>query len=234
MPASVVQVGTAVGFNNTSTAAVSLTGVTAGNSILIYCPLYSDATPAEPSATSYTLARRGSITNGSSSRSASFLYRHNVSAGTHNITVNTSAASGFQFGYAIPFEVSGLANAAPNVTMPAANGANGQNDASPTTGTSGGTTVATCFIVAGMCLAAGTADAGIDTPATTGYTNHGVRQISTSEVAYSFDSKSVSSTGTQSAAWGTLSASAEWGAVLVAFEESAATAVPRLMLLGVG
>jgi hypothetical protein len=118
-------------------------------------------------------------------------------------------------------EVPGLVNAAPHVQMPASSGANGANSTAPATGNSSASTV-TCFVAAGMTLAEGTADAGIDTPATTGYTNGSVRQISTSELAYSVDYKTGSAAGVQSAAWGTLTASAEWAAGLWAFEEVAA------------
>lgn len=222
--ASVIQSVVGAAFNTSATADVTLTGVTAGSSIIIVCPLYGNIAASVPSATSYTAGSVAAITNGSSARSIGLLYRHNVAGGNTTVTVTTDAPVGYRFGYPIALEVSGLVNAAPHVQMPASSGTNGANSTAPATGNSSASTV-TCFVVSGMTLAAGTADAGIDTPATTGYTNASVRQISTSEVAYSVDYKTGSAAGVQSAAWGTLTASAEWAAGLWAFEENATATV---------
>lgn len=231
MTASVVQSSTKVNFGGASTTLnLSLTGVTAGNSIIVTVAAYNATVAANITAsdgTSYSVIE-GTQADGSSGATASILWRHNVSSGNYTITVTTNAAGGNRYGWARAMEVSGLANAAPNVTMPASSGANGGTSNSPSTGSSSATSVANCFIVAAVAVSGGGTDAGIDTPATTGYTNHWVDNDFTAEEAGAADYKSVTSTGAQSASWGTLTGSYLWAASLAAFEESGGPSGPTI------
>ena len=224
MAASVVQSSTKVNFGGASaTLNLSLTGVAAGNSIIVTVSAYNATAAANVTAsdgTAYSVVE-GTQAGGGAGATATILYRHNVSSGNYTITVTTSAAGGNRYGWARAMEVSGLVNAAPNARMPAANGANGGTSNSPSTGASSATSVANCFVVAALSVSGGGSDAGIDTPATTGYTNHWVDNDFNAEEAGSADYKSVTSTGAQSAAWGTLTGSYLWAASLAAFEETA-------------
>lgn len=222
MPASIVQSSTRVGFAGASTLNLSLTGVAAGNSIIVTCAAFNDSGAPTISATDGTAysVRQGTQGAGNPSATAAILWLHNVSSGNKTITVTTTSGSTGRYGWARAMEVSGLVNAAPNVTMPAASGANGATSSTPSTGSSGATTAANCFVVAVLTVSGGGTNAGIDTPATTGYTNHWVDQDFNTEEAGAADYKSVTSTGAQSAAWGTLTGSYLWAAALAAFEET--------------
>lgn len=224
MPATVVQSSTRVNFGGTSTTLnLSLTGVAAGNSIIVEVSAFNSASAANISANdggAYSV-HQGTQAGGGVGATAAILWRHNVTSGNKTITVTTDASNGNRYGWARAMEVSGLVDAVPNVTMPAASGANGGTSNAPATGSSSATSVANCFVVAALAVSGGGADAGIDSPATTGYTAHWVDNDFTTEMAGAADYKSVSSTGAQSAAWGTLTGSYLWAAALAAFEEAA-------------
>lgn len=219
---SVVQSSTRLGFAGNASVNLTLNGVQAGNSIIVVCAGYGDANGPTISANdgSAYSSIQGRRASSGSSATAAILWLHNVSAGNKTITVSTDSSALFRYGWARAMEVSGLANAAPNVTMPAASGANGANSNAPSTGNSAATTVANCFVVAALSVSGGGTDAGIDTPATTGYTNWWVSQDFNAEQAGAGDYKVVTATGAQSAAWGTLSGSYPWAAALAAFEEA--------------
>lgn len=223
MAGTVVQSSTKVAFGGASTTLnLSLTGVTAGNSIIVTVAAYNATSAANitvSDGTSYTV-RQGTQAGGGAGATAAIAWIHNVSSGNKTITVTTDAAGGNRYGWARAMEVSGLVNAAPNVTMPAASGANGGTSNAPATGSSASTSVANCFVVAALAVSGGGSDAGIDTPATTGYTNHWVDNDFNVEEAGAADYKSVTSTGAQSASWGTLTGSYLWAASLAAFEET--------------
>lgn len=225
------------GFNNFgdagATTTVTLNGVTAGNSIISVSMLYGDASAAPTASvsdgTSYTQAARSGILSAATdaNNAVAIHYLHNVSSGTHAVVTTTTSASGFRYGWVYTAEVSGLANAAPNQVVQGVTG----ETTTPATGNSSATTAANTCIWAAMSSGKATSDAGIDVPATTGYTNRFVRQDVNAEMAGSVDTKSVTSTGVQSAAWGTLTGSYAWGAVLAAFEESGGGSSPVLKIL---
>lgn len=212
------------GFNSlagNATTTVTLTGVTSGNSIITGSMIYGTPTAATASVsdgTSFTQAVRASEVPVSTEATAAALhYRHNVSSGTHAVVLTTNATAGNRFGWFYVAEVSGLVNAVPNQTA-----SNNAESSSPTSGTTSATTVANECVLAIMSIGQTTSDAGIDA-ATSGYTNLFIRQDVIAESAGSVDVKSVSATGAQSAAWGTLNGSMGWAGAIAAFEETSAS-----------
>lgn len=216
---AIVQSGVNSYANAGTTSTVTLTSVVSGNSIIAVSMLYG--TPTAPTAsvsdgTAFTQAVRNSIDKLDSASATAIHYRHNVASGTHNVVVTTTSGAGSRYGWIYVAEVSGLVNTTANQTT----GANADS-ANPATGSTSATTVATTCIFAAMGTGQASADAGIDVPATTGYTNRMIKQDVNAEMGGSVDTKSVSSTGVQSAAWGTMDGAQAWSAVIAAFEEGA-------------
>lgn len=217
MSFTIVQAGTPVAFANSgATITATLNGVVSGNTLILLSALYRGATPPTATVndgTALTLAVRAAVTKTDSCSAASMHYRHNVTSGTHNIGVTTDSGAGERFGWALPLEVNGLVNAAPNRT-----GTNNADSANPTVSLSADTTVADCVIFSYLSIGQDGSDASIDVPAATGYTNLMVKQDITAEMGGAFDYKIVSATGPQSSAYGTLSGSMAWAFGLAAFE----------------
>lgn len=100
----------------------------------------------------------------------------------------------------------------------------------PTSGTTGTTSQANELVLVCVQVSTSSTNVGLDVPATTGYTNLHVEQDSGSTIGHSSDYKIVSATGTQSAAWGTLSASEAWSAKIATFKEASAGGVTLPMV----
>lgn len=213
---SVVQSSSAVEFlGDAASKDLSLTGVSAGNSILVPVSL-AVFTSAEPTitvsdGTSYTNDIEVWLNPASERKKVAIFRLHNVSAGSKTITVRFSGP-GFAnvYGAMRAYEVSGLANAAPDKTM----SATGTSD-TPATSASGTLTQTDNFVLGALMAQFG----GIDLP--TGFTNLYLDNSTAAVPPNSHDYDNVSSTSSVTISWGTLAASSEWAAVGAVYKDAA-------------
>lgn len=208
-----------------ATATATLTGVTAGNSIIAIVRGGSFNYASDPSCsvsdgTSYSLAKTQTGHAGGNVRPlAEIHYLHDVSAGTHTVVATMSAGSFNCYGALDVVEVSGLADAAPDVTA----GSFSDSSTDPVTGTTSATSGANGIAIA----AVGLLGSGTISLAASGYTNlYEDEAMNPDSVAGSSDYKILSATGAQSASWGTLGSSKPYaGAIAVFLDASPAVTV---------
>lgn len=216
---TLVQSSSAIEFlGDAASKNLSLTGVTAGNSILVPVSL-AVFTSAEPTITvsdgvSYNEDIAIWYAAAPSERKKVAIFRlHNVSAGSKTITVSFSGP-GFAnvYGAMRAYEVSGLENAAPDKTM----SATGTSD-TPATSASGTLTQTDNFILGALMAQFGS----IDLP--TGFTNLYLDDSTAGVPPNSHDYDNVSSTSSVTISWGTLAASSDWAAVGAVYKDASAS-----------
>lgn len=215
---TVVQSSTAVEFlGDAASKNLSLTGVTAGNSIIVPVSL-AVFTSTEPvisanDGSAYTEDVAVWFSGAPSERKKVAIFRlHNVSAGSKTITVSfTGPAFANVYGAMRAYEVGGLENAAPDKTMSATG-----TSSTPATSASGTLTQANNFVIGATM----TQWSGIDLPS--GYTNLYLDDLTSGVPPNSHDYVNVASTSSVTISWGTLSASSDWAAVGAVYADAAA------------
>jgi hypothetical protein len=191
--------------SNTSTAVATLTGVTAGNALILIVS-YSNA--GGTAATSANVASSGDTwqtavapaLNSNYGTGNAIFYVKNVGSGTHAVTfTNPSASSPIQTLELAEF--SGVDTTAPfDVSASSTTGAS--NVTSANSGTTASTAIADELVVSGItCINFGGA-ISISNPATTGYSSLDIQDpyspgFLTTQSSY----KIVAATGTQVASW---------------------------------
>lgn len=200
---------------NVNTQTFTLNGVAAG-SLLVNCSSLdgdqANITPTDDRGNTWS-----TTTEVTPQSCESYInYAQNAAAG--NTVVTTDYGTGFYIEGSVS-EFSGVATSNA-LDVQASNGSAGS--ATPTSGTTGATSVADSVVIACLACAGNTNDQGIDTPATTGYSNMHVHQSYFDTIGHSSDYKILAATGTQSAAWGTLNGSYPWTAKIVVFKGAGA------------
>lgn len=212
MAGSIVQAGYNVDDSGagSTTIAVTLTGVSAGNHLIVHVGWSSSAATCSVSdGTAYTAATSDLDDTNEDDQ---IFYLENVGAGSHTITATFSGSESFRRIRA--YEVSGLQ------TSSSKDQSAGQKQASPGTGTdavssgaSSATTNANDFVM-GFSQDTADSDPGAGTiSAGTGYTLFGVNRI------LAVESKSVAATGAQTATF-TISANKTQITSVIAWKES--------------
>lgn len=221
MTAVLLQTSSPALFGGGNTATPTLNGVTAGSTLIAFVQVAAfNSTAPICSSASYTSAQVGPGGGTGSYRYAQQLYQHAVSSGTHSPAF-LSADAADNYGQVILTEWSGLQNAAPDKAI-----ASDGNSNTPATGSTGTLTQANNLILANVCGPTATSPQGFTSPATTGYTSVFLDQGNGS-AATSIDSKIVTATTAQTAAWGTIADTDFWGAVITAWKETVAAGAPR-------
>ena len=209
MSALVQQSSTTFFFGDATAKTAALTGVTAGNSLLLVASLYiyGGGTPtlSGDDGSEYSLAIENVFPSGSDRPTAGILYRHNVSAGdyTATLTIGGGISAGNCNGSFRLYEVSGLANAAADKTA-----TGGATSNTPATGTTATLSQANGFAIAALA----TTQTGADLPS--GWTN-----LITTDGRQ--DYVLTSATTGIAANWGTMDASGGWSGVLAVFGDVA-------------
>lgn len=185
--------------------------LTAGNSILVSISAadFSGSTGTPVSVVSdvdgaLTMDVQSTAVNGGNCRWT--LWRlHNCAGGATTVTI--TFAGTINVIWATLVEVSGLAAAAPDVTA-----INDASSSTPTSGTTGTTSAADAFAIAGLEVAGtngGDTAISIDPPGGS-WVSQGLNQDAWNRTGHSTDTLILSATGTQSASWGTLWDSMYW------------------------
>lgn len=201
---------------SSTTIAVTMTGVTAGNHLVAFAgwtdPSTVTASVSDGSAFTQTAAK---VNLAASNQSSQVFYRENVGSGSHTITATLSLTEPFRRLRVL--EVSGLATASSlDQGTGAAQGAPGTGANGVSSGASSATTNATDFVL-GFSQDVTENDPGTGTmTAGTGYT------ISGTSITMSAESKSVAATGAQTATF-TQSVNNARTTHVVAFKEASST-----------
>lgn len=210
-----VNCGTGGGFN--SPATITLNSVVAGNSIILLTGTINFEAVSQSvqatDGTAFSTAVRSAQTSGGTRLESAQLFRHNVAAGTHVLTMSSAATSdGFSlYGWAIALEVSGLDNSTP-VNVQTNNGSTN----TPTSGSTGTLDQANNLVIA-VLVGPNLAAAGID--AVSGYTNAALVQTNGSQIPWSVDYKIVTATTAQDVSWGTTDSAGTWYASIAAYKD---------------
>ena len=195
--------------SNAASLAVTITGVMAGN-CLTFSVSYADltnvfaspATPTDSNGSVSVAIAPNQVFGGGARSGACIYYVPNCNSGSHTITFNPGGGGSGLYAEASLVEWSGLTTAPLDKST-----SNDQPSAASTTTTNTGTTSALSqsneLVVAALCLnaATGLANAGISTPATTGYTSIFVNQGTLSNVGAEHSYKEAGSTAGQIATW---------------------------------
>ncbi len=241
MGQSIVQQSSPVNFGGTNaTRSATLTGVTAGNRLMVFAfgwggNVYPAFTGSDGTNT-YDQINANSGNPTGARISATVLYRENVEAGSHTVTVTHSAASGDRYGWFVLAEVAGGKTTGGLLASCTAKQETGNSTyTNPSLSASAAPGVdATAFSVF-LCNVGGS-DAGID--ATTGtpasWTRIFVEQDNNTEAAGVADLGAITSAQTANAACGTLTAAATIAGVLVVFEDASGPATQNLQGDAVG
>ncbi len=227
MSQSIVQQSSPVNFGGTNaTAQATLTGVTAGNRLMVFAFGWGGNTypafTASDGTNSYTQQNANSGDPTGARISATVLYRENVESGSHTVTVTHASTSGNRYGWFVLAEVSGGKTTAGLISACTAKietGTTTYTNPSITAAATPGVN-ATAFSVF-HCNVSGT-NAGIDsttgTPAS--WTRIFVEQDNNAEAAGVADLGAITSAQTANAACGTLAAAATVAAIIVVFEDA--------------
>lgn len=219
---AVVQVSTKGAFSNNTTASATLTGVTAGNTLLAVVTHHNNqsngAGTTVSDGTAYTndLFKAGS--GGDSGAFSLEVFRlDNAGAGSH--TATTTASFGTTgYGQIILIEASGLI-ASPTDATVSSNG----NSTHPSSGTT-----ATLAQSVELAIAVMTTDASSvagETNPPSGWTSN-YNDTSTGSNTLSINSQITAATTALSASWGTLTTACQWIAGIVTYKAVQAAAVP--------
>lgn len=206
--------------NGVASQNITLTGVTAGNFLALQPSVYvsggpPNVTPTDDKSNTWntTTAPSGPV------NSRAFVnYAMNVAAGTTVISVDYGAT---QWINESASEYSGLATASA-LDVEASNTA---TNSTPTSGTTGTTSLADELVLATFGADGGSSSLGIDLPP--GYTNLHIDQSGTNIVGHSSDYRIVSATGTQIADWGSLTASPNWSGKIATFKGASSAPASR-------
>ena len=198
-------------FEGQGSVSVTLTGVTAGNSLIAGASVYF-APNALNISSSPSLSWSKDTPNHAFEPAYGIFSTHNLSSGG-NYTITATSVEGAYFVLGVS-EFSGI-TPADSVDVVKPNGLSGGGSNSPNTGTSESTTVADAVVVAVMSHN-GNSNSSINAPS--GYTHISVEPNGAAYVNHSFDYRILSATGTQSASWGPLSNSAPWNTALVVYK----------------
>jgi hypothetical protein len=210
MSSLVQQSSTTFFFGDNTAKSVTLNSVTTGNTILVCASLYiyGGVTPtlSASDGTGYTTDIENVYAFGSDRPCAGIMRLHNVSSGTHTITVTIGGgvSAGNCNGSIRAYEISGLQNADPDKT---ATGGNGST--TPATGTTATLSQANNFVIGALAATA----TGADLPS--GWTN-----LITTDGRQDYI-LTAATTGIQ-ANWGSFDASGGWSGVLAVYKDVAA------------
>lgn len=227
MSQTIVQQSSPVNFGGTNaTRQATLTGVTAGNRLMVFAFGWGGNTyPAftgSDGTNSYSQVNANSGDPNGARISATILYRENVEAGSHTVTVTHSAANGDRYGWFVLAEVSGGKTTGGLISACTAKietGTTTYTNPAITAAASPGV-AATAFAVLHANVSGSNAgiDAATGTPSS--WTNVFTQQDNNAEAAGSADLGAITSGQTANCAWGTLSAAATAAAVIVVFEDA--------------
>lgn len=204
----------------TASAVTSITlafdsSVTAGNHIFDLVSWFDTGTPniavggiTDTQGNTHTVA----IQNDTTEASVAIAYAESAASGATSVTIDP-ANTNLYLAAAI-VEWSGLESSGSLDKTVATNGTSTTPSAGPTA-----TLTRSDELVLALAVARipGSSNVSFDVPATTGYTNIFVEQNWTLIVSHASDYKDVSSNAAVSAAWGTLSASADWTGIIATF-----------------
>lgn len=232
---AITRVQTVAGLaNGAGSGTATLSGVVAGNTIVVSVTCWQGTNGSSATPTGITTGGTGTFTkdveaasiqiggNGWEHVRTSIWRASNVSAGTHLVTVSWNGGTG-TYGQFTVTEYSGLATSTPLDQSATGTG----TGTSPSVGPSGTTTQANELVVAMFGASSfGTTNIGIDA-ATPGYTNIGIDQDSATVCAYASEFKTVAATGTQSCSWGTVAGNTvSWSMALATYKEAVAAETP--------
>lgn len=216
-----------IGWSAFNSRTITITAVTAGASIFVINPMGNFAGSAIGASTvndgsAYTLDAVHLNPRSGEPLTVEVWRLHNASAGTHNIVLTSSNANSSNYGDIFAFSVTGLQNAAPDVTV----GAHAVST-TPATGATGTLSQSGEFVIAAMILDTTVGSPAFTSPATTGYTSL-MNVQATGNFPASADYKNVSATTAVSAAWGTIAGSENWSAVVVTYKDVVAGGAPTI------
>lgn len=207
-----------VGFSNGNTNGItsSLTGVASGSLLVQTAAVFVSGGPANVTPTD-DKSNDWNTTTAPTERDQtnSFInYAMDSAAGDTVLTIDYGSAFAVEGEFC---EFSGLETTS---ALDVEDENDSASDSTPDVASAASTAQADELVVVVMAIGTIVADAGIDTPATTGYTNLHVQQNNSTNAASASDYKIVAATGTQSAAWGTLGGAHSWTAKLVTFKQA--------------
>lgn len=195
--------------------------MSAGNSVIVGCAV-AVFTSTEPVFTFddgniYTEDVAVWFSTAPGQRAKVVLHRyHNATAGAKTITgAFTGPSAANVYGAMRAYEVSGLANAAPDKTMSGTG-----TSTAPATSASGTLTQTDNFVIGAML----SQFAGIDLPS--GFTNLYLDDTTAGAPPSSHDYRIVASTSSVTISWGTLDVSGDWAAVGAVYKDAAVGGQP--------
>lgn len=215
-----VQKGSPAATFGSATVTPTLTGVTAGNLLIMPVQWLNPANsspPVAPSGWSVAIDPTGFATVGFPGyfTGTAIYYQANTAGGSISATVNTGGSGGWAL-QAIIAEFSGYATTSPLDQFTSSG--TGSSVTSGNTGTTGTTVQATELVIVSLCaagLSSNTAN-GISSPATSGYTAIDVEEDATAHAPGQSSYKEIVSAGTQTGAW-TWTQTGEYAAVIATF-----------------
>ena len=202
--------------DNTSSIAPSITGVTAGNTVIMLVACTQSGTNTALTApsgwsTAISIAGPGS---GTFRQQVSVFYKENASSGSHSGTVTFNNNS---FAAAVICEFSGLKTSG---SLDTTNSQTGTATTSASTG-SATNTQANSLVLAVACVSSDAGSmTGLSSPASSGYTNIDGELTEAVHTGYQFSYKNVTSSASQSGSW-TWTNNAQYGAAVVIFQDAA-------------
>lgn len=207
-----------------ATATITFTGITAGNSIIV-AGLGGEILPGGGATMScndgsaFTSAAHVQVSVGGNVYVFSTVqHRHNVASGTHVIVCTNSAGTFASYGYVCAIEVSGLQNAAADVTS-----TNSGTSNSPTTGSATPSTASSIAVATGMFADFGNPVAFGHPPS--GYTSICVVTDGTASGGGSGDYKILSSTSAENPSYATFTAANQWTGALAVYKATTGSAL---------
>jgi hypothetical protein len=219
------QTGRAAGSN--SFALALGTNVTAGNFLSACYSVFDAGNPTNTAPTGGGTWATTTAPTAQGEANAFINYAMNATGGATTVTVDYG--TDFYLAGSVT-EFSGLETASA-LDQQTSNSDGGSS--TPTSGNTGATAQADELVLACVSVSATDSSVGLDTPATTGYTNLHVEQDSLNFMGHASDYKIVAATGAQSAAWGTLDAAYAWSAKIATFKAAAAAGTdPEGSLIG--
>lgn len=212
--------------SNVNSTTIALTGVTAGNFLVLAYSVWKSGGPGNGTPTD-SLGNTWNTTTPSPNNSggrAYVSYAMNVLGGDTTVTLDTDA-SGAEY-YNISFsEWSGIKTTGALDVESSDSG----TSVSPVSGTTGVPAQDdSLVIVSVMATQTGVSDMGFDLPA--GFTNLYLRQNSVSEIAHSSDYKIITAAAAQSASWGTITGAYPWSGKIAVFAGQVAASHTRRLV----
>jgi len=217
MPLVQTASGDSTGTGATTTAVLTFpSNITAGSGIVVQISWWKAAGGAAISGTADTRGNTygTAVSAGASNARTAILHTYASTAGANAVTVTFASTVDWE-GTAV--EWAGMKSSAALDETTSSSG----TSTSPVSGTTAatGTNDQVVFVV--LNVDSSSTNVGIDLPS--GYTNIGINQNSFATIGFSSDYKVVSTTGAQSASWGTLSASEAWIGAIATYELDSGT-----------